>query len=220
MQIRKALVTGASRGIGAATAVKLAEAGCDVALNFRQKGPRAEQVAGRIRDLGRAALLTQADITDESQVTAMMELAARELGRLDILVLNASGGMESGKADDYAMRMNLTAQMQVVREGARLMTKGGRIVFVTSHWAHFYGTKPILPAYEEVAKSQRAGEDALRAHIPKLAEKGIALVVVSGDAIAGTITPKLLERKSRVRMRITLRAQGRCRRLTSSQVRS
>jgi NAD(P)-dependent dehydrogenase (short-subunit alcohol dehydrogenase family) len=77
------------------------------------------------------------------------------------------------------------------------LSAGGRIVFVTSHWAHFYGTKPVMPAYEPVAKSKRADEDALREYSKELTERGISLVVVSGDAIAGTITPKLLERKSR-----------------------
>jgi NAD(P)-dependent dehydrogenase (short-subunit alcohol dehydrogenase family) len=84
--------------------------------------------------------------------------------------------------------------MSVARNAAPLLKAGGRIVFVTSHWAHFYGTKPVMPVYEPVAKSKRAGEDALRNYA---AECGISLVVVSGDAIEGTITPRLLIRKSR-----------------------
>jgi NAD(P)-dependent dehydrogenase (short-subunit alcohol dehydrogenase family) len=190
----KALVTGASRGIGAATALKLAQRGYDVALNFRNKAPRAEQVAAQMAALGRTALLAQADITVEIEVANMMSLIARAFGQLDALILNASGGLESGKAEDYAMTLNLTAQMNVARSAAPLLKTGGRIVFVTSHWAHFYGAKPVMPVYEPVAKSKRAGEDALRAYSQ---EQGISLVVVSGDAIEGTITPKLLERKSR-----------------------
>jgi len=193
----KALVTGASRGIGAATALKLAERGYDVALNFRSKAPRAEQVAAQISALGRQALMAQADITSESDVADMTSLIAREFGHLDALVLNASGGLESGKAEDYAMTLNLTAQMSVAHSAANLLKTGGRIVFVTSHWAHFYGTKPVLPVYEPVAKSKRAGEDALRNYSQELTSRGISLVVVSGDAIEGTITPRLLERKSR-----------------------
>jgi NAD(P)-dependent dehydrogenase (short-subunit alcohol dehydrogenase family) len=193
----KALVTGASRGIGAATALKLAERGYDVALNYRNKGPRAEQVAKQIEALGRRAVLTQADIRNESDVMAMLRLVEREFGYLDALILNASGGLESGKAEDYAMKLNFTAQMSVAQNAAALLGAGGRIVFVTSHWAHFYGTKPVMPAYEPVAKSKRAGEDALREYSKELAEREISLVIVSGDAIEGTITPKLLERKSR-----------------------
>ena len=193
-----ALVTGASRGIGAATALKLAELGYDVALNFRSKAPRAEQVAEQITAVGQAALLVQADITNESEVSAMMSRVADHFASLDILILNASGGLETGKPDDYAMTLNLMAQMNVAEGAAKLLRSGGRIVFVTSHWAHFYGTKPVMPVYEPVARSKRAGEDALRAFAAEvLAPKGISLVVVSGDAIEGTITPKLLERKSR-----------------------
>ena len=71
-------------------------------------------------------------------------------------------------------------------------------MFVTSHWAHFYRTKPVMAVYEPVAMSKRAGEDALRKFAEDvLVPGGISLVVVSGDAIEGTITPKLLERKSR-----------------------
>ena len=193
----KALVTGASRGIGAATALKLAQRGYDVALNFRNKGPRAEQVAAQMAALGRTAVLAQADITIADEVAAMMSLVKREFGHLDALILNASGGLESGKAEDYAMTLNLTAQMSVARSSASLLRPGARIVFVTSHWAHFHGTKPVMPAYEPVAKSKRAGEDALREYSKELEQLGISLVVVSGDAIEGTITPKLLERKSR-----------------------
>jgi 3-oxoacyl-[acyl-carrier protein] reductase len=191
------LVTGASRGIGAATAVKLAQRGYDVALNYRNKGPRAEQVATQIAALGRRAVLAQADITNEAEVITMMLLVKSEFEYLDALILNASGGLEAGKAQDYAMTLNLTAQMSVARNAASLLRQGGRIVFVTSHWAHFYGTKAVMPAYEPVAKSKRTGEDALREYSSELAQRGISLVIVSGDAIDGTITPKLLERKSR-----------------------
>ncbi len=67
-------------------------------------------------------------------------------------------------------------------------------MFVTSHWAHFHGQHPVLPAYEPIADSKKAGEDALRARIPEFLGRGIHLYIVSGDIIEGTITPKLLER--------------------------
>ena len=194
---RKALVTGASRGIGAATALKLAQRGYDVALNFRNKAPRAEQVATQIAAAGLTALMAQADITNPADVSAMMTLIAHEFCHLDALILNASGGLEANKAADYAMALNLTAQMSVAKAAAELLQPGGRIVFVTSHWAHFYGSKAVMPVYEPVAKSKRAGEDALREYSIQLANRGVSLVVVSGDAIEGTITPRLLERKSR-----------------------
>ncbi|MGN6502860.1 MAG: SDR family oxidoreductase, partial [Pseudolysinimonas sp.] len=71
---------------------------------------------------------------------------------------------------------------------------GSRVVFVTSHQAHFIETVETMPEYEPVARSKRAGEDALRARIPQLDEAGVEFVVVSGDMIEGTITATLLER--------------------------
>jgi 3-oxoacyl-[acyl-carrier protein] reductase len=191
------LVTGASRGVGAAVAIKLATLGSDLILNFRNKGSRAEEVAQKVAACGSVALLAQADLTIEPEVAAMMKSVRERFQSLDILVLNASGGLEKEKPQDYAMTLNLTAQMRTARLASELMKPGGRIVFVTSHWAHFYSEKPVMPEYEAVAQSKYAGEQALRGYIPDLRARGISLVVVSGDAIEGTITPRLLERRNR-----------------------
>lgn len=75
-----------------------------------------------------------------------------------------------------------------------LLSEGSRVVFVTSHQAHFVETTATMPEYEPVARSKRAGEDALRAIIPQLEDVGIGFVVVSGDMIEGTMTATLLER--------------------------
>lgn len=190
-----ALVTGASRGVGASAARMLASAGADVVINYRSKGSRALEVANFVRDRGRQALLAQADITSEVEMTQMMKLVEKEFGQLNLLILNASGGMEKNKPDDYATQINLTAQSLAVELFLPLIPAGGRIVFVTSHLAHFYGQKPVYPIYEPIAKSKKAGEEALRDRIPELTTRGIKLVVVSGDLIEGTITPKLMQRQ-------------------------
>jgi len=194
---KKAFVTGASRGIGASVARQLGRLGVDVALNYRSKGPRAQEVADELVAMGREALPIQGDITNEVDLAATFDQIRERWSHLDILVLNASGGLEQNKAADYAMELNLTAQVNLVRRALPLMPRGGCIVFVTSHLAHFYGKGPMYDSYETVAISKRAGEDALRAMIPGLSEQGIRLVIVSGDLIEGTITPKLLERQSR-----------------------
>jgi NAD(P)-dependent dehydrogenase (short-subunit alcohol dehydrogenase family) len=189
-----ALVTGSSRGIGADTVRYFAEAGADVVINFRNKAPRAEKLANELRALGRRVLVVGADLTDPASVVGMFDQVRAEFGRLDVLVLNASGGMESGVAEDYALVLNRDAQVNVLQAAEPLMGDGARVVFVTSHQAHFIRTTPTMPEYEPVAKSKRAGEDALRELIPGLAEKGIGFTVVSGDMIEGTITATLLER--------------------------
>jgi 3-oxoacyl-[acyl-carrier protein] reductase len=194
---RVALVTGAARGIGAATALLLAERGADVVINYRSKGARAERVQEAISGRGRRALLVQADLTNAIDVERMANATAREFGRLDLLFLNASGGLEKDRAAGYAMRLNRDAQVATVETMLPLMGSGGEIVFVTSHWAHFHGSRPVMPAYEPVAASKKAGETALRERISRLAQLGVRLTIVSGDAIDGTITPKLLERGRR-----------------------
>jgi NAD(P)-dependent dehydrogenase (short-subunit alcohol dehydrogenase family) len=188
------LITGASRGIGAATAQILAQRGADVVINYRQKGTRAENIAASIRSLGRRALPVQADLTDETATRRMFDLVAEEFGKLDVLVLNASGGMERDMPSDYAMSLNRDAQQRAADLALPLIPAGGRIVFITSHQAHFYPQKPSVPEYQAVAASKRAGEDALLARRPLLAERGVRLVVVSGDMIQGTITATLLDR--------------------------
>lgn len=191
---RTALVTGSSRGIGASTVQLLAAAGADVVVNYRAKAPRAEKVAASAEAHGVQALVVQADLTDPASVASMFEAARERFGGLDILVMNASGGMESGMGEDYAMRLNRDAQVGLLEAALPVLRDGARVVFVTSHQAHFIRTTPTMPEYEPVARSKRAGEDALRDRIPSLAERGIELVVVSGDMIEGTITATLLER--------------------------
>ncbi len=190
----RALVTGSSRGIGADTARYLAAAGARVVVNFRSKEPRARKVVAAIEESGGHAVAIQADLTDADSVAAMMSEIGDTWGGLDLLILNASGGMESRVAEDYALRLNRDAQLAVLDAALPLLADGGRVVFVTSHQAHFIETTPTMPEYEPVARSKRAGETALRARIPQLAASGISFVVVSGDMIEGTITATLLER--------------------------
>ena len=191
---KTALVTGSSRGIGADTVRYFAQAGANVVINFRNKAPRAEKLAAELRGLGVEALVVGADLTDPESVQAMFSEVERTFGSLDVHVLNASGGMESGMGEEYALQLNRDAQVNVLATALPLLGEGSRVVFVTSHQAHFIRTTPTMPEYVPVALSKRAGEDALRERIPELEDRGIGFVVVSGDMIEGTITATLLER--------------------------
>lgn len=190
----RALVTGSSRGIGADTATYLAEAGASVVINFRNKEARALKLVDKIVAAGGSAIAIGADLTDPASVASLFDTIQTEWGGLDILMLNASGGMESGMAADYAMQLNRDAQVALLNAALPLLAPGSRVVFITSHQAHFIATTATMPEYLPVALSKRAGEDALRAMIPILDEAGIEFVVVSGDMIEGTITATLLER--------------------------
>jgi NAD(P)-dependent dehydrogenase (short-subunit alcohol dehydrogenase family) len=191
---KRALVTGSSRGIGADTVSYFAEAGASVVINYRNKEARAAKLVAGLQAGGAEAIAIGADLTDPASVATLVETIATELGGLDILVMNASGGMESGMAEDYAMKLNRDAQVDLLTAMLPLLGAGSRVVFVTSHQAHFIHTVETMPEYLQVALSKRAGEDALRALIPVLDERGIGFVVVSGDMIEGTITATLLQR--------------------------
>jgi NAD(P)-dependent dehydrogenase (short-subunit alcohol dehydrogenase family) len=194
-----ALVTGGSRGIGAATAIALAERGYDVVLTYRNKPARASEVVTAITQHGGRALSVQCDITQSPDLEALFAAVHSWSGHLDLLVLNAAGGLERDLVatdPSYPMRINRDAQLALVDGTLPLMSKGGTIIFVTSHWAHMHGKVHYTPAYVPVASTKHAGEHALRARQQELAQRGIRLLIVSGDLIQGTIMAKIMERLS------------------------
>lgn len=192
---RVVLVTGASRGIGAETARVMGARGDHVIVNYREKRKRALVVVDEIAAGGGSACELGGDLADEVAAARMLIEAARRFGRLDVLVLNASGGLELGADPGYPMRINRDAQERLVRMALPLLSPGGRVVFVTSHQAHFHGRKAVPAEYGPIAESKRAGEDALRGMADEFAVRGVDLVVVSGDMVDGTIIVRLLERR-------------------------
>lgn len=194
---RVALLTGGSRGIGAATALTLAQHGYDVALTYRNKAARAQEVIESIMQQGQRGLALACDMTRPDDVQRSIQEIGQWSGHLDALVLNASGGMERDLVatdPDYAMHINRDAQLFFAEAALPLLVQGSTITLVTSHWAHLYRQIEQLPAYEAVAASKYAGEQALRARQDEFAALGVRLLVVTGDLVEGTITPKLLER--------------------------
>lgn len=190
----RALITGSSRGIGAATAGYLAQAGASVVINYRNKESRALKLVDEIIAAGGSASAVGADLTDPVSVSRMISTIKEQLGGLDLLILNASGGMEADMGEDYAMKLNRDAQVGLLTSALPLMEPGSRVVFVTSHQAHFIREADTMAEYVPVALSKRAGEDALRAMIDQMSSMGVDFVVVSGDMIEGTVTATLLNR--------------------------
>ncbi|WP_022698474.1 3-oxoacyl-ACP reductase family protein [Euryhalocaulis caribicus] len=135
---KSALVTGGSRGIGAAIAHRLAEDGADVAITYARSDAAAEKVADAIRALGRKALPIKADSSDPDAVQAAVRQAAQELGGLDILVNNA-GIFEMGVISDLGVEdfdrmvdVNVRAVFAAVQEASGLISDKGRIITIGS----------------------------------------------------------------------------------------
>jgi NAD(P)-dependent dehydrogenase (short-subunit alcohol dehydrogenase family) len=180
---RIVLVTGGSRGIGADVAMQLASPDTHVIVNYRGNAADAEHTAQAIRFAGGHASTLRADLSDEAECAAMIDAVAADFGRLDALILNASVGAEPGGNPGYAQRRNRDAQRRLAVMAVPLMPAGGRIVFVTSHQAHFYPYKAVPKGYTAVAASKRAGEATLIALRPDFRRAGVHLTVVAGDMI-------------------------------------
>jgi 3-oxoacyl-[acyl-carrier protein] reductase len=133
-----ALVTGGSRGIGAATALRLAEDGADLAVTYQHNAERAAEVVGRIKALGRRALAIQADSADAGAVSAAVEATVAEFGRLDVLVNNAGVGFVGPLSDtaladvDRVLAVNVRGVFAVTQAAAGHLGEGGRVITIGS----------------------------------------------------------------------------------------
>ena len=135
-----ALVTGGSRGIGAAIARALAAEGADVAISYVASTEKAATVVGDLEATGIRSVAFKADQADAGQVTGLVKAVAERFGRLDILVNNAgvsAGGTVDNPANDTAVldrlnAVNYTAAVAAIRAAPMVMGKGGRIVTIGS----------------------------------------------------------------------------------------
>ena len=133
-----ALVTGGSRGIGAAIVKRLAREGADVALTYVSSPDRANEIVQAAQALGVKALAIQADSADAGAVVAAVELTVRELGAIDILINNAGIGI-MGLIDDYRLEdldrtlaVNVRAVFVATQAAVKHMQGGGRIINIAS----------------------------------------------------------------------------------------
>ena len=181
-----ALVTGASRGIGAAVAVALAEAGAAVVVNYRKRAEDAEAVVAAITAKGGRAMAVAADVSQATAVTAMVEQVAAAFGPIDILVNNAGiaivRSVDELTEDDFdrTILVNLKSAFlctQAVLPAMRAR-KWGRIVNITSGAAR--GAGAIGPHYN----ASKAGMEGLtRGYAARLVKEGITVNAVAPSLI-------------------------------------
>lgn len=189
---RVALVTGGSRGIGRASALRLAEAGADVIVNYVVNRTAAEEVAESVRSLGRAAAVVKADVSEPDDIAAMMGFVRERFGRLDVLVSNAAtGGFRSledvgERQFDTAMHTNVLALLHLVRSGKDLLERSegrSKVIALSSH-----GSRMALPAYGVVGTSKAALESLIRQMAYEWGDVGVNFnVVLAGLVETDTI---------------------------------
>jgi 3-oxoacyl-[acyl-carrier protein] reductase len=142
------LVTGAQRGIGQAVAIRFAQAGADVAVNFLDDQPAAEAIAAQIVSLGRRCCLVQADVSQSAQVRQMVVTVERELGPIDVLVNNAAIFPRASflelaeEAWDAVLGVNLKGSFMCAQEVTRRMVDAQRpgVVINLSSGAPYRGS--------------------------------------------------------------------------------
>ncbi|WP_062353202.1 enoyl-[acyl-carrier-protein] reductase FabL [Bacillus kwashiorkori] len=186
MTNKVALVTGSSRGIGRAAAIRLAKAGYDIVINYARSKSKAMETAQEIEKLGRKTLVVKANVGDVEKVKNMFGEIAEVFGRLDVFVNNAASGVLRPVMEleenhwNWTMNINSKALLFCAQEAAKLMEKndGGKIVSVSS-----IGSIRYLENYTLVGVSKAALEALTRYLAVELAQKNIVVNAVSGGAI-------------------------------------
>ena len=191
LQNKVALVTGGSRGIGAAIARRLAAAGAAVALTYVSAADKAQAVAKQIDAEGGTALVIRADNADPGAVAGAVEQTVRQLGRIDILVNNAGifdGGPLEDLTVDQADRLwavNVRAVLVAAQAAARHMPEGGRIITVGSALAE----RVPVPGMALYAMAKSALTGLTRGLARDLGPRGITVTVVHGGLIDTDMNP-------------------------------
>lgn len=189
-----ALVTGGSRGIGAAIARRLAQEGADVVFSYSASPQRAEAVRAEVAALGRRVLAVRADQANATEVQQLVRTAHEAFGRLDILVNSAgvfiTGTVDDPKADvagfDRQLDINVKGVVTAVRAAAPLLADGGRIVSIGTTGA----THIPFPGVADYVASKAAVAAYTRGWSRDLGRRGITVNVIQPGAVNTEMNPQ------------------------------
>ena len=179
-----ALITGGSRGIGRAIALRLAENGADVVVNFVRHRKDAEETAAAVQQFGRRCVLVKANVANENDVRQALETVDSEFGRVDFLISNAASGVLKPALElterhwNWAMDINARALLQLVQYAMPLMNSGSRIIAVSS-----LGAVRAIENYTTVGASKAALESLVRHLAVELGPMGIHVNTISAGAV-------------------------------------
>lgn len=178
-----ALVTGGSRGLGAATAVALAERGADIAISYVSSADKAEALVEQLKDKGVRALAIRSDQADMSAAKPLIEAVIAHFGHLDILINNAAIAVQgwpvgAPEADteglDLQWRTNVLGTVATTRAAAPRLSDGGRIVFIGSG----LGSRVAFPGVADYAGTKAAIVGYAKGAGRDLGPRGITVNVV------------------------------------------
>lgn len=184
---RVALVTGSSRGIGRACALRLAEAGADVIINYVTSRSGAEEVAKDVLALGRRTAVVKADVSEQDDIISMIDFVKDSFGTLDILISNAAtGGFRpllgtTARHFEAAMNTNVRALMFLLQASLPLLERGegrGKVIAISSHGSHL-----ALPMYGLIGGTKAALESLIRHFALEIGRRGVNLNVVQAGLV-------------------------------------
>lgn len=210
LQGKVALITGGSRGIGRAIALRFAENGADIVVNYVRHRRDAEATAEQIEKNGVRCLVVKANVANDDDVKEMFKTIQSEFGHLDLLVSNAASGVLkpalelSSRHWNWAMDINARALLTLVREGAGLMGKGGRIMAVSS-----LGAVRAIENYTAVGASKAALESLVRHLAVELGPLGLNVNTISAGAVDTEALKKFPNREQILDAAITRTPMGR-----------
>jgi enoyl-[acyl-carrier protein] reductase III len=184
LQGKVVLITGGSRGIGRAIAIRLAEHGADVVVNYVRHKRDAGETAAEVEKQGRKCLLVKANVANGRDVEKMFAAIADQFNHLDILVSNAASGVLKPALElterhwDWAMDINAKALLTLVQKGLPLMSRGSKVMAVSS-----LGSVRAIENYTTVGASKAALESLVRHLAVELGPRGINVNTISAGAV-------------------------------------